>query len=75
MGQIRVGDTVQFCIYPGEFRPMIITRVWSEDSVNGFVLMEPNEAGPISSLQAGVAMFFVSSVPRGSAEGNWREKQ
>jgi hypothetical protein len=55
--QAHVGNRAEV----GEIYPMIIVRVWPEDThgVNGQVLLDGND------------LFWVTSVAQGEAEGDW----
>ena len=53
--QAHIGNSVQ----PGEFYPMLVTRVWSPGSVNGQVFLDGNDT------------LWATSVTEGTEERQW----
>lgn len=71
MQEPGVGRIVLFNVGDGD-RPMIITRVWTPDVVNGRVILDGiNDSHVSFGMRVGTDMH-VTSVMRGKNVGEWR---
>jgi hypothetical protein len=72
MEQPGIGRIALFKLSETEDRPFLITKVWSELTVNGIVFLDGWNDSAIGGTPATGGTLWKTSVPRGPGISQWR---
>jgi hypothetical protein len=72
MEQPGIGRIVLFKLSETEDRPFLITKVWSELTVNGIVFLDGWNDSAIGGTPATGGTLWKTSAPRGPGISQWR---